>query len=606
MPSEKVGNVNSGYEKHDDDDHKVQVDFEKNGTWNNGTVYDFDVVLKEIGQMGKYQVILVLMAYYVAIPAGINQVASVFLSATPYYRCSLPPLDSNLFDLTDEELKNYTLPVEDGEYSQCKRYDYNLTTCVPGQDLTDTCIKPYPADDTVAEIKCDKGFWYDTTVYASTTVTEFDLVCDNSILGAVVTSIYFFGILLSSVIGGNLVDTFGRTPVMLFAQICMVGIGIGCAYSPSLWVFAFLRFGIALFLQAGYIAGFVYIVEISGERWRTPVGINQQLVFAVGYMCLSGFAYNWRGWRHLQFAISFVPLPFLVLFWFIPESPRWLLAQNKIKKGKAVSALMARRNGTELSVDVWKRSAASGAKIAAAVGNETVSPFDLFRRPKMRWITLNMMFNWFVNSLVYYGLSLNSGALAGDDYVNNTLNGLVEFPAYILLSFTMDRLGRKPLLSGCLLVGGLACLGSTTVLQFAGDSTSLINTATALSLIGKMAISGSFAIIYNYTAELFPTTARSTAVGACSMAARVGSIACTFAIYLQDIVPWLTSVIFGVLALIAGLLSLLFPETLGVPMLTNLDEAEEFYKGNLRTQSSSEEDESHDPKEEKKKAVSSF
>ena len=60
----------------------------------------------------------------------------------------------------------------------------------------------------------------------------------------------------------------------------------------------------------------------------------------------------------------------------------------------------------------------------------------------------------------------------GDDYVNNTLNGLVEFPAYILLSFTMDRLGRKPLLSGCLLVGGLACLGSTTVLQFAGDSTS--------------------------------------------------------------------------------------------------------------------------------------
>ena len=51
--------------------------------------------------------------------------------------------------------------------------------------------------------------------------------------------------------------------------------------------------------------------------------------------------------------------------------------------------------------------------LQAAVGNETVSPFDLFRRPKMRWITLNMMFNWFVNSLVYYGLSLNSGALAG-------------------------------------------------------------------------------------------------------------------------------------------------------------------------------------------------
>ena len=47
------------------------------------------------------------------------------------------------------------------------------------------------------------------------------------------------------------------------------------------------------------------------------------------------------------------------------------------------------------------------------MGNDTASPWELFRRPKMRWITLNMMFNWFVNSLVYYGLSLNSGALAG-------------------------------------------------------------------------------------------------------------------------------------------------------------------------------------------------
>lgn len=32
----------------------------------------------------------------------------------------------------------------------------------------------------------------------------------------------------------------------------------------------------------------------------------------------------------------------------------------------------------------------------------------------MKLITLNMMFNWFVNSLVYYGLSLNAGALAGN------------------------------------------------------------------------------------------------------------------------------------------------------------------------------------------------
>lgn len=41
-------------------------------------------------------------------------------------------------------------------------------------------------------------------------------------------------------------------------------------------------------------------------------------------------------------------------------------------------------------------------------------------------------------------------------------------------------------------------------------------------------------------------------------------------------------VIFGVMSLIAGYLSLSFPETLNMPMMTTLDEAEEFYNGNLK------------------------
>jgi len=63
-------------------------------------------------------------------------------------------------------------------------------------------------------------------------------------------------------------------------------------------------------------------MEITGEKWRTFVGINLQAVFALGYMALSGFAYEWRDWRYLQFAISFVPIPFLFFWFFLPESPR--------------------------------------------------------------------------------------------------------------------------------------------------------------------------------------------------------------------------------------------------------------------------------------------
>ena len=64
----------------------------------------------------------------------------------------------------------------------------------------------------------------------------------------------------------------------------------------------------------------------------------------------------------------------------------------------------------------------------------------------------------FVNSLVYYGLSLNSSGLGGNDYINFLILGAVEFPAYIMCHFTLKYLGRRWPLAVCMVIGGASLL----------------------------------------------------------------------------------------------------------------------------------------------------
>lgn len=80
------------------------------------TYIDFDFVLKYIGDLGKYQIAMVLMAYWVCIPAGMTQVAAVFLAAIPEHRCKIPAYDDHPEDfvnITEAQVVNMTIPYDD-------------------------------------------------------------------------------------------------------------------------------------------------------------------------------------------------------------------------------------------------------------------------------------------------------------------------------------------------------------------------------------------------------------------------------------------------------------------------------------------------------------
>merc|ERR550539_2027929 len=196
---------------------------------------------------------------------------------------------------------------------------------------------------------------------------------------------------------------------------------------------------------------------------------------------------------------------------------------------------------------------------------------DLFRPMKIGVRTLNMCFQWFSVTMCYYGLAFASTSLSGDPYSNFFLSVLVEIPGYLFCIFVMDCWGRRPILSFCQGVSGVACI-ICGLLQGTTDP-GLKGLQIFLSLIGKFGASASFAIVYVYTAEMFPTVIRNQAVGTCSLVARIGGITSLLLDLLK--VYWLPAPVFimGVVATIAGFLAVFFPETLGRRLPETMDDA---------------------------------
>ena len=63
---------------------------------------------------------------------------------------------------------------------------------------------------------------------------------------------------------------------------------------------------------------------------------------------------------------------------------------------------------------------------------------------------------WPVSTLLYYGLSLSANKIhmTNDVYLSFILVCLIEIPAYTLIPFVIDILGRKPILFVTLFIPG--------------------------------------------------------------------------------------------------------------------------------------------------------
>ncbi|CAG2105166.1 unnamed protein product [Medioppia subpectinata] len=157
------------------------------------------------------------------------------------------------------------------------------------------------------------------------------------------------------------------------------------------------------------------------------------------------------------------------------------------------------------------------------------SVYDLVRIPELLKQTLILTLLIVANVVAYYGLYLNALNFHGNELTNSFLLSLVDLPALCLGWYLIEgRLGRRWTNTISLMFCGI----SLCVPAFVDPSQTTI--ITIMSLLGKMGTAVSYMVIYQQSAEVFPTTLRSEGMGICSTAGSAVSIIVPQIAYLES------------------------------------------------------------------------
>lgn len=526
---------------------------------------DLEELMSHLGEFGKYQARQYVLHILAALTAGLHMLSLLTVGAVPAHRCEIPEVNVSYALASSADL-----PLNSTANSDWRNASILL------QDLPrgiDSCH--YLDRDNVTR-ECT-SWTYDTTHFQSSRGIEWDFVCSRRWMGAAAQSSYMFGVFAGAVTLGSMADAYGRKIIFYVSAVAQLALGVSVALVSNFYVFLAFRFLYGIFGSAGaYITGFVLTMELVGPTKRTVCGVLFQLVFAAGFMLVAvwGAVIKDRMWLQIVYGMHSAIL--LGHWWLMDESPRWLWAHGRAAEAIVIVQKGLKINGSNVRVDAAKLIGRS--KVQQETKEEkSHGALDLFRTPNLRKKSLNICLNWFANSIAYYGLALNTGNLVGNPFFMLFLSGLLELPAYIFIIFTMDRAGRRCLVSSFLIIGGACCVCAAIMTGTTGNFAAVAT--ITIVLVGKACVAGSFAVVYNYTAELFPTVVRNTALGIGSMCARLSG-ALTPIIFLLDFLDArVPAAIFGLVALVAGFLALYLPETLNQPMPETIEDGENFGKG---------------------------
>ena len=394
-------------------------------------------------------------------------------------------------------------------------------------------------------------YGFDMGVIAAALIYVRDAFHLSTWMQEVLVIAVLIGVMIGALIGGTVADRVGRRKTLVWGGILFIAGSILAPLSPDVYVLFIARTLLGIAVGFTSVTAPVYVSELAPPQSRGMlIGLYQfALTSGIALADLVGYWFAAsHGWRWM-FAFGLLPaLLFLFMVLTVPESPRWLFAQNRVEEAELVLKSYTDEAGARVLLE----------DIRLSLMTKMERRWSALWSPAVRgslFIAVGFMLlvpATGINAVLYYGPQIFSLAGISSDksaIFATFLVAITNVLATVIALVLVDRAGRKPLLFAGL--GGMTvallmlavCFHNQAAL---GHSLGLIATSCLMFFITCYAFSlGPIAWIL--VSEVFPLRLRGRGVAAATLSFGTSNfiVSLTFLSLLKAAGTSLTFVLYG-------------------------------------------------------------
>ena len=343
-------------------------------------------------------------------------------------------------------------------------------------------------------------------------------IANSPLMQGVAMTTALVGCLFGAMVAGALADCYGRKPLLTTAAVLFTVSAIGTGLFSDFTLFNIARFVGGVGIGVASALSPMYIAEVSPAGIRGRMVSLNQMTIVLGILAaqvvnlllardtsiaeLQAWNVAW-GWRWMFWAETLPAALFLLLSFFIPESPVFL----RLKAGKTGKSRISGDSGKaglrELFQNKYGRILLLGLIIAVF----------------QQWCGTNVIFNYAQEIFVGAGFDVDGM------FINIVITGVANVLFTFVALYTIERWGRRTLM--LIGAGGLGLIYAILGYCYFQQMTGVLMVALVVAAISVYAMTLG-PVTWTLLAEIFPNRIRGVAMATCTFALWVGCCTLTF------------------------------------------------------------------------------